>query len=75
MELKEFRLMIKKSEKSGFLSFQKLQSNFKKWDKEQFQKNARIPPRFGISPHIILKEGSNPAKGGTSTILNGGKLS
>ena len=31
MELKEFRSMIKKSEKSGFISVQQLEANMKQW--------------------------------------------
>ena len=31
MDLKDFRSMIKKSEKSGFISVQQLEENIKKW--------------------------------------------
>jgi hypothetical protein len=31
MELKDFRSMIKKSEKSGFISVKQLEENIKKW--------------------------------------------
>ena len=31
MDLKEFRSMIKKSEKSGFISIEQLQENMKQW--------------------------------------------
>jgi len=31
MDLKEFRTMIKKSEKSGFISVEQLEANIKQW--------------------------------------------
>jgi hypothetical protein len=31
MDLKEFRAMIQKSEKSGFISVEQLEANMKKW--------------------------------------------
>ncbi len=31
MDIKDFRSMIKKSEKSGFISVQQLEENIKKW--------------------------------------------